>query len=127
VKEIHRRFSEWTVRVVENLKLDFDFYWAFDDHADTKMPIHPIQPTAMDIGRMKAQYGSRVCLIGNIDLDYMLTRGTPEEVGQEVRERIAVAGTRGGYIMSSANSLTDYCKVDNVRAMAKALKEYGGY
>jgi len=177
VKAIHERFSEWSVRIVENLnKLDFDFYWAFDDHADTKMPwvdgamyeeflypyqrrvadamngkawafhsdgnlfpilegllrlgmsaIHPIQPSAMDIGRMKSQYGSSVCLIGNIDLDYTLTRGTPEEVEKEVQERIGLAGRGGGYIMSSANSLTDYCKVDNVRAMSRALQKYGKY
>jgi uroporphyrinogen decarboxylase-like protein len=177
VKAIHERFSEWSVRVVANLnKLDFDFYWAFDDHADTKMPwvdramyaeffypyqkrvadamngkpwafhsdgnlfpildgllplgmsaIHPIQPSAMDIGRMKTQYGSRVCLIGNIDLDYTLTRGTPDEVETEVRERIALAGKGGGYILSSANSLTDYCKTENVRAMAHALQTYGKY
>ena len=39
VKEIHRRFSEWSARVVEHLnKMDFDFIWANDDHADTKMP-----------------------------------------------------------------------------------------
>ena len=38
-KEIHRRFSEWSARVVENLnKLDFDFFWANDDHADNKAP-----------------------------------------------------------------------------------------
>ena len=46
--------------------------------------IHPIQPAAMDIGKMKEEYGSRVCLIGNIDLDYTLTLGTPEEVDREV-------------------------------------------
>ena len=176
VKEIHRRFSEWTVRVLENLnKLDLDFYWANDDHADTKMPwvnmemyeeflypyqkmvadairkpwafhsdgnlfpildglvklgmnaIHPIQPAAMDIGKMKAQYGKQVCLVGNIDLDYTLTLGPPEGVDQEVKERIAVAGKGGGYILSSANSLTDYCKIDNVWAMSNALKRYGKY
>ena len=39
VKEIHRRFSEWSAAVVEHLnKMDFDFYWAFDDVADTKAP-----------------------------------------------------------------------------------------
>jgi len=81
----------------------------------------------MDIGRMKTQYGSRVCLIGNIDLDYTLTRGTPDEVEKEVRERIALAGKGGGYIMSSANSLTDYCKTENVRAMSRALQTHGKY
>ena len=176
VKEIHRRFSEWTVKVLGHLnKLDIDFYFAADDHADTRMPwvdmamykefffpyqkmvadaidkpwvfhsdgnlfpildgllelgmsaIHPIQPSAMDIGRMKEQYGQRVCIVGNIDLDFTLTLGPPEGVDAEVKERIAVAGKGGGYIMSSANSLTDYCKLENVRAMADALKKYGKY
>ena len=176
VKEMHLRFSEWTIKVLEHLnKLELDFYWANDDHADTKMPwvnmemyeefffpyqkmvadsikkpwafhsdgnlfpildgllklgmnaIHPIQPAAMDIGKMKAQYGSKVCLIGNIDLDYTLTLGTPEEVDKEVKERIAVAGKGGGYIISSANSLPAYCKIENVWAMANAVKKYGKY
>mgnify|MGYP000881570321 CR=1 FL=1 len=37
VMEIHRRFSQWCAAVVEHLNgMDFDFYWAFDDIADTK-------------------------------------------------------------------------------------------
>jgi uroporphyrinogen-III decarboxylase len=89
--------------------------------------IHPIQPAAMDIGRMKKEYGQKVCLIGNIDLDYTLTLGPPEGVDKEVKERIEVAGKGGGYIISSANSLTDYCKTENVWAMANAVKKYGKY
>ncbi len=89
--------------------------------------VHPIQPCAMDIGQMKRQYGDRVTVAGNIDLDYTLTLGTPEEVDAEVKQKIAVAGKGGSYIMTSANSLTDYCKVENVWAMAEALKKYGNY
>ena len=89
--------------------------------------IHPIQPSAMDIKEIKAKYGNRVCILGNIDLDYTLTLGTPEEVDKEVKERIAVAGAGGGYIITSANSLTDYCKTENVWAMAAAVKKYGKY
>ena len=37
VKEVHRRFSEWSIRVLEHLnRMDFDFYWVNDDLADTK-------------------------------------------------------------------------------------------
>jgi hypothetical protein len=37
VMEIHRRFSEWSARVVQQLnKMDFGFLWVNDDHADTK-------------------------------------------------------------------------------------------
>jgi uroporphyrinogen decarboxylase len=44
-----------------------------------------------------------------------------------VKERIEVAGKGGGYIISSANSLTNYCKTENVWAMSNALKKYGKY
>jgi uroporphyrinogen decarboxylase len=89
--------------------------------------IHPIQPAAMDIGRVKAEYGDRICIVGNIDLDYTLTLGTPAEVDREVKERIEVAGKGGGYMISSANSLTNYCKLENVWAMAEAIQKYRTY
>jgi uroporphyrinogen-III decarboxylase len=89
--------------------------------------LHPIQPSCMDIARVKREYGERVALVGNIDLDYTLTRGYPAEVDAEVRERIAVAGQGGGYIVSSANSLADYCKLESVMAMGKAIRQYGRY
>jgi uroporphyrinogen-III decarboxylase len=89
--------------------------------------IHPIQLSAMDINQVKAQYGHRVCILGNVDLDYTLTLGTPEEVEKEVKEKISALAPGGGYIITSANSLPDYCKRENVLAMARAIKEYGTY
>lgn len=89
--------------------------------------VHPIQPAAMDINRMKREYGSRVGIAGNIDLDYTLTLGTPAEVDAEVMERIRIIGEGGGYLISSANSLTDYCRMENVLAMAEAVRKYRSY
>ena len=51
----------------------------------------------------------------------------PEEVDREVKDRIFTAGQNGGYIITRANSLTDYCKTENVWAMAEAIKKYGTY
>jgi hypothetical protein len=89
--------------------------------------LHPIEPAAMDIESIKISYGQRLCLIGNIDVGYTLTRGSPEEVELEVKKRIATAGRGGGYILSSAMTITDYCKPENVMAMAEAVRKYGGY
>jgi uroporphyrinogen decarboxylase len=89
--------------------------------------IHPIQPGAMDIGEIKKRYGRTLCLVGNIDLGYTLTRGTPTEVEAEVVERIRTAGVGGGYIVSSAMTLTDYCKTQNILAMAEAVRTHGSY
>ncbi|HRJ41430.1 MAG: hypothetical protein KJZ86_25470 [Caldilineaceae bacterium] len=89
--------------------------------------LHPIEPGAMDIEALKRDYGQRICIIGNIDLHYTLTLGTPEEVEDEVRRRIQTVGAGGGYMISSANSLTSYCKVENVWAMARAIRQYAPY
>ncbi len=89
--------------------------------------IHPVEPVSMDIKAVKQKYGSRLCLWGNIDLRYTLTRGTPEEVEAEVKQRIQEAGMNGGYILGSANGLPVYCKTENIWAMAGAVKKYGVY
>ncbi len=89
--------------------------------------LHPIEPGCMDLKSVKELYGSRVCLWGNIDLRYTLTRGTPEEVEAEVKQRIKEAGSDGGYILGSGNGLPEYCKLENIWAMAKAVKKYGKY
>lgn len=86
-----------------------------------------IEPSAMDINELKKKYGGRLCLVGNIDLHYTLTRGTPEETEAEVKKRIQEVGPGGGYILASSNSLAPYCKPENVLAMQRALLKYGSY
>ena len=91
--------------------------------------MHPIQPSAMDINKIKAEYGDR----GVHDRQHRPrlhadAAARPRRWTAEVKERIEKSsGKGGGYMISSANSLTDYCKVDNVRAMSQAVKKYGKY
>jgi uroporphyrinogen decarboxylase len=87
--------------------------------------LHPLEPGPMNIVVVKERYGHRLCLIGNIDLHYTLTMGTPEEVEEEVRQRISALAPGGGYMISSANSITSYCKLENVQAMVAAIRRYG--
>jgi uroporphyrinogen decarboxylase len=89
--------------------------------------LHPLEPKAMDIVAVKRQYGDRLCLIGNIDLSYTLTRGTPEEVDAEVKERIRTLAPGGGYCVSSSNSVTEYVPFANYQAMREATLKYGKY
>ena len=66
-------------------------------------------------------------LIGNVDLGYTLTRGTPEEVRAEARERIRALAPGGGYCVSSSNSATEYVPFENYLATRAAVFEYGKY
>ena len=88
--------------------------------------LHPNEKGAIDIRAMKRDYGDRVCLLGNVDLN-ILGRGTPEEVDREVYELIRDVGPGGGYILTSGNSMASYLKPECVLAMSAAVKKYGHY
>jgi uroporphyrinogen decarboxylase len=89
--------------------------------------LQPIEPKAMDINRLKKMYAGRLCLIGNIDLGYTLTLGTPDEVRSEVRDRIRSIGPGGGYCVGSSNTVTNYVPLENFKAMVEATFVYGHY
>ncbi len=89
--------------------------------------LHPLEPGTMDLDKLKSQYGQRLCLVGNIDINYTLTEGTVEEVETEVRERIKQLAPGGGFIISDSNSIPYFCNADNVVAMARAVQKYGQY
>jgi uroporphyrinogen decarboxylase len=89
--------------------------------------LNPIEPGAMDITTVKREYGSRLSIIGNIDLRYTLTRGTPDEVRAEVKQRIHDLAPGGGYAVSSSNSVPEYVPLANFNAMREATFSYGRY
>lgn len=88
--------------------------------------INPIEPQAMDIRHVKAVYGRRVCIVGNIDVD-LLAQGTPAQVAAAVKACIRDLAPGGGYILASGNSIPSYAKPENVQAMADAFKQYRDY
>jgi len=133
-KMVRELFLPRMKKVAEKIKLpwiyhsDGDLRPILDDLLTLGMNgLANIEPNAMDIVELKKKYGRRICLMGNIDLHYTLTRGTPEETEAEVKKRIEEIGPGGGYILASSNGLTAYCKPENVLAMNRALLTYGNY
>ena len=88
--------------------------------------LHPIESKAMDIGQMKRDYGSRVALMGNVDVD-LLSRGTPDMVIAETKQLLHDIAPGGGYLLGSGNSVTYYVPLENYRAMLATLRQFGFY
>lgn len=88
--------------------------------------LHPIEEGAMDIRAVKRQYGDRVCVMGNVDLN-VLGLGTPEEVERTVYDLVRDVGPGGGYIVTCGNSLAGYLRPENVLALGAAVRKYGRY
>jgi uroporphyrinogen decarboxylase len=90
--------------------------------------LDPIDPQAgMDLGEVKAKYGHRVALKGNVDCAQLLTFGTPDEVIEATKDALRKGMPGGGFILSSSNSIHSAVKPENYTAMLGALHEYGRY
>jgi uroporphyrinogen decarboxylase len=87
---------------------------------------NPVERAAMDIRETKRDFGDRLCLIGNVDLN-TLSIGTVEEVEAEVRGLLRDIAPGGGYILSSGNSLAAYLDPRNVEVMRDIRDRWGTY
>lgn len=89
--------------------------------------LHPIDPNAVDIFKFKKEFGKRVCIIGNLNVDILAGSRDKIIIKECILELITRIGRNGGYIFSSGNSITSYCKIDNVKYAIDLLKQYGEY
>jgi uroporphyrinogen decarboxylase len=90
--------------------------------------LNPLEPQAgMDLKKIKAYCGRRICLLGNIDCMGLLPDGTAAQVEAAVRKAIEDAAPGGGYILCSSNSLHPGVNPENCIAMFEATKKYGLY
>src|SRR5690349_17182927 len=88
--------------------------------------LDPIDPQAgMDLAEVKAKYGQRVALKGNVDCAQLMTFGTPPEVIAATKEVLRKGMPNGGFILSSSNSIHSAVKPENYLAMLQAWQEYG--
>ncbi|MFC1901009.1 uroporphyrinogen decarboxylase family protein, partial [Chloroflexota bacterium] len=78
-----------------------------------------------DMALVKKELGDKCCIQGNIPIG-LLIAGTPEEVKEHCRQLIETCGKGGGYIMA-AGTAGSGAKLENLRAMLEAVKEYGFY
>jgi uroporphyrinogen decarboxylase len=90
--------------------------------------LDPIDPQAgMDLGEVKAVYGDRIALKGNVDCTHLMSFGDPEEVVEATEEALRKGMPGGGYILSSSNSIHASVKPENYKALMDTLQEYGHY
>jgi uroporphyrinogen-III decarboxylase len=78
-----------------------------------------------DMFQAKKILGKDCCLQGNVPAS-MIIMGTPEETKEYCRKLIEEVGKGGGFILS-AGTIADNPKLENLRAMMEAVREYGYY
>ncbi|MBS4025311.1 MAG: hypothetical protein KGZ96_06505 [Clostridia bacterium] len=90
--------------------------------------IHSLQPSAgMDIREIKRTYGDRLCLMGNMDLDWLIPCGSQEKIEETVRETMAVAKEGSRYIFGTCGALSKGLPLAGVKTLYQAAHRWGNY
>lgn len=79
---------------------------------------NPVQPGVPGHGprEMKERFGHLFAFWGAIDQQYLLPRGSDAELEADIREKIAVLGAGGGYMISPAHILQSDVSPERVEA-----------
>ncbi len=91
--------------------------------------LNPIQVGAKGMApkRIKAEFGYKLTFWGAIDTQKVMPFGTPEDVENEVKTRIAELAPGGGYVLTAVHNIQADVKPQNVFRMYQAAHKYGTY
>lgn len=92
--------------------------------------LNPVQVSAagMDTAELKRRFGRDLTFWGGgVDTQRVLPRGTPQQVREEVRRRIADLAPGGGFVFNTVHNVQGDVPPQNFMAMWEALQEFGPY
>jgi len=92
--------------------------------------INPVQTSAKGMAPevLADQFGDLVTFWGGgVDTQHTLPFGTPEEVKAQVRERMRIFGTGGGFVFNPIHNVQAGVPVENLMALYDAVGEFREY
>jgi uroporphyrinogen-III decarboxylase len=89
--------------------------------------LNPVQCSAagMDPKMLKEQWGDKFVYWGaGVNTQQTLPFGTPEEVYNEVTERLEIFAPGGGFVFNTIHNIQGPTPVENILALFRAIKDY---
>ncbi|MBC7121167.1 MAG: hypothetical protein H5T33_06300 [Candidatus Methanosuratus sp.] len=80
-----------------------------------------------DFKLAKEKWGSRVCILGGVDIATAILPGPVSRIEDEVKLRLKECASGGGYIVMASCSLHRKTPIPHVKAMVDATHRYGVY
>ena len=77
---------------------------------------HSYEDTIVDVHEMKKRYGSRISILGGIDVDF-LCRSSEAQIRERVRDTLKHCHPGGGYCLGTGNTVANYIPIDSYLAM----------
>ena len=80
--------------------------------------------SGMDAAGIARDFGGRLAFYGGIDVQQLLTFGTPDQVRAEVRKNVDLFAQCGGYTVANAHHGVANIRPENVVAMLEEARQY---
>lgn len=81
--------------------------------------LQSLQPEAMPVYQIKQRYGRHLRLWGGLGTQWLLPRGTPEDIRAEIKRLRREMGAGGGYCFSSSKPIFGDVPVENAAAFVE--------
>ncbi len=130
-KPFHRRINQW---VHENTDWKTFFHSCgsiaafLDDFIEAGVDIiNPVQTSAADMDPvfLKEKYGKDIVFWGGgVDTQKVLPFYKPEDIREQVKERIEVFGRDGGFVFNTIHNIQPNIPVENLVALFEAVNTY---
>lgn len=90
---------------------------------------NPVQPNVPghDPKELKSRLGDRLSFWGAIDQQYLLPRGSKDEIERDVASKIEILGAGGGYLCAPAHIVQADTSMENLETFIAAVKKFGVY
>jgi uroporphyrinogen decarboxylase len=86
--------------------------------------LNPVQPECMDFKEIHDKYGDRISFNGTIGTQRLMPFGTPEQVKDEVKKNLEIAGKKGGLFCCPTHMLEPEVPWENIEAYANACNSF---
>ena len=88
------------------------------------MLVFQTSAVGMDAPSIARDFGGKMAFYGGIDIQRLLTFGTPEETAAEVRANVRAFERCGGYIVANSHHTVPSFQGENIEAMCRAARSY---
>jgi len=122
MKKMVEAFAEEGLITVMHLDQDYTLNLPYFKELPPKMVVAELD-SMTDIFKAKEILKGHMCIAGDVPAA-LTTLGTPEEVETYCKKLIDVVGEGGGFILSSGCTVPVDCKIENLKAMVDASKNY---
>ena len=94
------------------------------DMGVSALAVFQTQARGMDPESIAREFGGRLAFYGGMDVQQLLSFGTPEQVAAEVERNVRAFSDCGGYIVANAHFGLGTIRGENIEAMCRAARQY---